>query len=104
MELTYEPVYSLENVVNVFEREIKRKEGNLFVEGISFSKDKAVIMTGKLVDNPTNVIVYLFIFTVNKMINFCTVYCSPCYCFLANDTQGCDVVITMQVLLFSFNH
>ncbi|XP_039279750.1 delta(24)-sterol reductase isoform X2 [Nilaparvata lugens] len=52
VELTYQPVYSLGEAVDLFEKEIKRKTGNEFVEGIMFSKETGVIMTGHLVDSP----------------------------------------------------
>ncbi|RZF41100.1 hypothetical protein LSTR_LSTR002732 [Laodelphax striatellus] len=52
VELTYQPVYSLDEAMDSFEKEIKRRTGNEFVDGIMFSKDRGVIMTGNLVDTP----------------------------------------------------
>ena len=46
---TYYPVSSLEELVCVFERETSDSSVDT-VEGIMFSKDKAVIMSGKFVD------------------------------------------------------
>jgi len=50
IRLTYWSVSSLEAAMQVFERETKRETGNDSVEGIAYSKDSAVIMTGVFVD------------------------------------------------------
>ena len=47
---TYRPVSSLDELVKVFEKEI-HDPGNDTVEGIMFSKDKAVVMSGTFVEN-----------------------------------------------------
>jgi delta24-sterol reductase len=48
VKLNYRPVYSLDDAVKVFEEESMKKDENDFVEGLLFSADKAVIMTGNL--------------------------------------------------------
>lgn len=48
MKLNYYPVYSLDDAVKVFEEESLKKDENDFVEGLMFSADQAVIMTGSL--------------------------------------------------------
>lgn len=55
MKLKYEPVYSLETAMRVFEAQSRDKSENHFVEGIMFSLDLGVVMTGKLVDTANNV-------------------------------------------------
>lgn len=55
MKLKYEPVYSLEKAMQVFEAQSRDKSENHFVEGIMFSIDLGVIMTGKMVDTANNV-------------------------------------------------
>lgn len=55
MKLKYEPVYSLEKAMQVFEAQSREKSENQFVEGIMFSLDLGVIMTGKMVDTANNV-------------------------------------------------
>jgi delta24-sterol reductase len=46
VKLNYHPVYSLDDAVKVFEEESMKKDENDFVEGLLFSADQAVIMTG----------------------------------------------------------
>uniref|UniRef100_A0A1B6HI58 Delta(24)-sterol reductase n=1 Tax=Homalodisca liturata TaxID=320908 RepID=A0A1B6HI58_9HEMI len=53
VELTYEPFYSLEEGVQLFEAHSKDTVNNQFVEGIMFSQTEGVIMTGKMVDTTT---------------------------------------------------
>lgn len=48
MKLNYHPVYSLDDAVKVFEEESLKKDENHFVEGLMFSADQAVIMTGNM--------------------------------------------------------
>ena len=50
VKLQYEPVYSLEKTVELFEQESMKKGENDFVEGLMFSPQEAVIMTGTLTD------------------------------------------------------
>ncbi|XP_065566869.1 delta(24)-sterol reductase-like [Artemia franciscana] len=49
VKLNYEPVRSLEEAVKAFEKCSMNSEENEFVEGIMFSLNKGVIMTGKMV-------------------------------------------------------
>ena len=60
IKLIYEPTYSLEETIEVFARETKKDNSKLkiidetdndSVEGIMFTKEKAVIMTGTFTDN-----------------------------------------------------
>lgn len=48
VKLNYYPVYSLDDAVKVFEEESLKKDKNHFVEGLMFSADQAVIMTGNM--------------------------------------------------------
>jgi len=50
IKIDYLPTHRLEETIEVLERETKKAQGNDSVEGIAFSKDKAVIMTGTFVD------------------------------------------------------
>ena len=59
VKLVYQPTYSLDETMDVFNRETKKEtkkrdgideDDNDSVEGIMFTKDKAVIMTGTFVD------------------------------------------------------
>jgi len=50
LRLTYRPCFSLKESMEVLERETNKMCGNDSVEGIAFSKDAAVIMTGQFVD------------------------------------------------------
>ena len=47
---TYYPVSSIDELVNVFERETE-DQTNDTVEGIMYSKDNSVVMSGKYVDS-----------------------------------------------------
>jgi len=51
IRLTYRPSYSLEDTVNFLSNETHKETDNDSVEGIAYSKDTAVIMTGQFVDN-----------------------------------------------------
>ena len=50
IRLVYEPTYSIDKTMEVFRRETNREVGNESVEGIMFSKETAVVMTGTFVD------------------------------------------------------
>jgi len=50
VRLDYIPVYSLEQMVETFEREVERSDSANFVECLVYSREKAVVMTGNLVD------------------------------------------------------
>lgn len=50
VKLHYEPVRGLENICERF-TEASRNKGNTFVEGIQYTLDSAVIMTGTLTDH-----------------------------------------------------
>ena len=50
VKMDYIPVYSLEQMIETFERELERGEAWQFVECIMYSRDKAVVMTGNMVD------------------------------------------------------
>jgi delta24-sterol reductase len=59
VKIQYQPAYSLEDMVNVFERECRDTDRNDFVEGLVYSRDTAVIMRAALTDGidsdgPTN--------------------------------------------------
>ncbi|MGZ5000520.1 MAG: FAD-binding protein [Methylomonas sp.] len=51
VRVRYQPVYSLDNMVGVFEQASRDTENNDFAEGLVYGRDRAVIMTGKLVDD-----------------------------------------------------
>lgn len=50
MKLQYEPVRGLENICRRFSEASQNKE-NTFVEGLQYSVDTAVIMTGTMTDD-----------------------------------------------------
>lgn len=50
VRLDYTPVYSLEQMIETFEREVERSDSANFVECLVYSREKAVVMTGNLVD------------------------------------------------------
>ena len=50
LRLTYRPCFSLKESMEVFSRETNKARGNDSVEGIAFSKDTSVIMTGQFVN------------------------------------------------------
>jgi delta24-sterol reductase len=50
VRLHYLPVHGLNKMVEVFERECRDTEHNDFVEGLVYSRDRAVIMRGALTD------------------------------------------------------
>jgi len=50
IKLDYWPAYSLDETTEVLERETRKGQGNDSVEGIAYSRDKAVIMTGNFVE------------------------------------------------------
>ncbi|KAJ8918729.1 hypothetical protein NQ315_015049 [Exocentrus adspersus] len=51
VKLTYEPVRGLERIAKRFE-EASQDPGNEFVEGLAYSEDEAVVMTGVQTDEP----------------------------------------------------
>lgn len=53
VKLDYTPVYSLDQMVETFEREVERVDPEVadFVECLVYSKDRAVVMTGRMVDS-----------------------------------------------------
>ena len=44
--MDYHPVYSLDQMIEKFEKEVERVDAEDFVECLVFSKDRAVVMTG----------------------------------------------------------
>ena len=50
VRLCYQPVYSLDSMVENFEQACANTENNDFIEGLVYSRDQAVIMTGRLTD------------------------------------------------------
>lgn len=50
VKLHYEPVYSLDEAVKLFDKESNKKDPHEFVEGLMFSLNEGVIMTGDMVD------------------------------------------------------
>jgi len=50
VRLCYQPVNSLDDMVRVFEQASRDTENNDFVEGLVYSRDQAVIMTGNFSD------------------------------------------------------
>ena len=50
VRLDYTPVYSLEQMVETLERELERVDSVEFVECLVFGLDRAVVVTGKMVD------------------------------------------------------
>jgi hypothetical protein len=67
--LTYRASYNLDDTVELLDTETHKKTANDSVEGIAFSKDTAVIMTGQFVRReevkirPFNVIGFILFFT-----------------------------------------
>ena len=47
----YQPVYSLDDIVEAFEEASRKPEENDFVEGLVYSRDRAVIMRGNFADD-----------------------------------------------------
>ncbi len=52
VRVEYQPVFSLDEICTVFDRECRDTEGNAFVEALTYSRDTGVIMTGNLTDTP----------------------------------------------------
>ena len=46
VKLDYTPVYSLEAMIETFEKEVEKADPADFVECLVFSRDRAVVMTG----------------------------------------------------------
>jgi len=55
VELTYQPTYTREELLEKFENASRQKSEFLFVEALTFSRDEAVLMVGKLADKPINI-------------------------------------------------
>lgn len=51
VRLHYQPVYSLDDMVDLFEQASRDTENHDFVEGLVYGRDQAVIMTGHFVDS-----------------------------------------------------
>ena len=51
VKLDYHPVYSLDQMIETFEKEVERADAADFVECLVFSRDRAVVMTGEMVDS-----------------------------------------------------
>ena len=51
VRLEYQPVYRFEDIVNTFKEKTLKEANNDFVEGLVFSKNEAVIMTGIMTDD-----------------------------------------------------
>jgi delta24-sterol reductase len=54
VRITYHALHSAEEIVHKFERESRSTLQNDFVECIQYSRDKAVLMTGELADEPND--------------------------------------------------
>jgi len=50
VRIHYQPVYALDDMVNVFEQASRDAENNDFVEGLVYGRDRAVIMVGRFAD------------------------------------------------------
>jgi len=50
VRLHYQPSQSLDQTIDIFEKDTRKEGGNDTVEGIAFSRDSAVIMTGVFVE------------------------------------------------------
>ena len=50
VKLDYIPVYSLEQMVETMERELERPDSAQLVECLMYGKDRAVVMTGNMID------------------------------------------------------
>ncbi|XP_013414441.1 delta(24)-sterol reductase [Lingula anatina] len=51
LRMEYKPVHSFNEILRVFEEETKKKTGNEFVEGLMYSENEAVIMTGNMTND-----------------------------------------------------
>lgn len=51
VKLNYLPAYSMDQMIEMFEKEVERQDASDFVECLVYSRDKAVVMTGNLVDS-----------------------------------------------------
>ncbi len=72
MKLQYQPVNSLDEACRLFQDETMKKEDNQFVEGIMFSLNRGVIMTGNMVNSAEPGKVYIMIkiiFYIKEMNN-----------------------------------
>jgi len=51
VRLEYQPVHRFEEIVSTFKEKTLKEANNDFVEGLVFSKDEAIIMTGIMTDD-----------------------------------------------------
>merc|ERR1712062_642697 len=51
IKLDYYPTYTIDETTQTFEREVNKSSNNTFVECLVFSKNRAVVMTGNMVDS-----------------------------------------------------
>ena len=51
VKLHYQPVYTAQDITRVFTEECTKGPDNMFVEGLQYSENKAVIMHGSLTDD-----------------------------------------------------
>lgn len=65
VKLHYEPVYSLKEAAQMCEARSREVTKHQFVEGIMFSQDQGVIMTGNMVEEPAGVSVSLVYYFPN---------------------------------------
>lgn len=49
VRLTYLPLHSLDEIVSVFSKETRQRD-NDFVEGLMYSENQCVVMTGQMTD------------------------------------------------------
>ncbi len=50
VRLHYQPAHKFDDVVRHFQEAAEKKEGNDFVEGLMYSENEAVVMTGTMTD------------------------------------------------------
>lgn len=46
--MEYKPCHSLDNLVQTFSEEVEKGQDNQFVEGLMYSLDSGVVMTGNM--------------------------------------------------------
>ncbi len=51
VRLEYQPCYKFDEICKVFDEETMKHKDNNFVEGLMYSENKGVIMTGTLTDD-----------------------------------------------------
>jgi len=52
--LTYQPVHTKKDIITTFAKKSSDVKDNEFVEGLVYSENEAVIMTGRFCDQPDN--------------------------------------------------